>query len=129
MVKRTTYSCGLEAAFEVIGGKWKVIILWRLHPEPRRFGELKRLVVGITEKMLIQQLRDMEADGLICRKAYPEIPPRVEYSLTAMGTSLKELLPPLCDWGTKYLKRISERHLCKEPADKAVSSGRKKARV
>ncbi len=118
-MKRTSYSCGLEAAFDVIGGKWKVIILWRLHPGPKRFGELKRLVAGISEKMLIQQLKEMEADGLVCRKAFPEIPPRVEYSLTPMGISLKDLLPPLCEWGTKHIKQIGKRYLRKKSLTKA----------
>lgn len=113
-MKRAKYSCGLEAAFDVIGGKWKLLIMWQLHPEPKRFGELKRLVVGVTEKMLIQQLREMEADGLVHREAYPEIPPRVTYSLTPMGLSLKELLPPLCEWGTRHMKRIGQRHLQQE---------------
>ncbi|WP_020475096.1 winged helix-turn-helix transcriptional regulator [Zavarzinella formosa] len=124
-MKRTTYSCGLEAAFDVIGGKWKVVILWMLHPEPKRFGELKRLVVGITEKVLIQQLKDMETDGLIVRKAYPEIPPKVEYSLTPMGMSLKELLGPLCEWGTKHIKQIGDQHLCQEASsdEKTPSNG------
>jgi DNA-binding HxlR family transcriptional regulator len=123
-MKRTAYSCGLEAAFDVIGGKWKVLILWQLHAEPRRFGELKRLVAGVTEKMLIQQLREMEADDLIRRKAYPEIPPRVEYSLTPTGEGLKEALTPLCLWGSKHMKRIGERHLRKEPAAEAAPKKR-----
>ncbi len=111
---RAVYSCGLEATFDVIGGKWKCLILWRLHPDARRFGELKRLVTGITEKMLIQQLREMEADGLVRRQAYPEIPPRVEYSLTPMGISLKELLGPLCEWGSKYIEQMGGQHLCED---------------
>ena len=100
------YNCGLEAALDVIGGKWKPLVLWHLQSERRRFGELKRLVVGISEKVLIQQLRELEADGIIYRKAYPEIPPRVEYSLTPFGVSLKEALTPLCRWGTKHMERI-----------------------
>ncbi len=100
------YNCGLEAALEVAGGKWKVLILWRLHPERRRFGELKRLVKGISEKVLIQQLREMEGDGIIHREPFPEIPPRVEYSLTAFGVTLKEALTPLCEWGTRHMERI-----------------------
>jgi DNA-binding HxlR family transcriptional regulator len=115
-MKRARYTCGLEAALDVIGGKWKVLILWQLHPEPRRFGELRRLVPGVTEKMLIQQLREMEADGLVVRKAYPEIPPRVEYSLTEVGVELKAILPPLCAWGTKHIARIAARHLKGEEA-------------
>jgi DNA-binding HxlR family transcriptional regulator len=108
-VREHAYSCGLEAALDVIGGKWKVLILWQLHPDVRRFGELKRLVVGISEKMLIQQLREMEKDGIVRRQAYHEIPPRVEYSLTEFGLSLREALVPLCGWGSKHMKRIGAR--------------------
>jgi DNA-binding HxlR family transcriptional regulator len=104
--KRQVYSCGLEAALDVIGGKWKVLILWPLTPGPRRFGELKRLVPGISEKMLIQQLREMEADGIVARKVFYEIPPRVQYSLTPFGVSLTQALTPLCEWGTTHMKRI-----------------------
>jgi len=109
-VRAQSYSCGLEAALDVIGGKWKVLILWQLGPQPRRFGELRRLVPGISEKMLIQQLREMEADGILSRKAYHEIPPRVEYSLTRFGVSLKEVLTPLCEWGATHMKRIRAAH-------------------
>jgi DNA-binding HxlR family transcriptional regulator len=108
-VREHAYTCGLEAALDVIGGKWKVLILWQLHPDLRRFGELKRLVVGISEKMLIQQLREMEEDGIVRRQAYNEIPPRVEYSLTEFGGSLREALVPLCGWGSKHMKRIEAR--------------------
>ena len=75
---------------------------------PRRFGELRRLVTGISEKMLIQQLREMEADGIVARKDFREIPPRVEYSLTAFGVSLSEALRPLCDWGREHMSRIEK---------------------
>ena len=105
-MRRQTYDCGLEAALDIIGGKWKPIVLWRLAPASRRFGELRRLVTGISEKMLIQQLREMEEDGIVHRKDYREVPPRVEYSLTPLGISLTEALTPLCEWGTKHLKRI-----------------------
>jgi DNA-binding HxlR family transcriptional regulator len=104
--RQETYSCGIEAALEVIGGKWKALILWPLDPTPRRFGELKRLVAGISEKMLIQQLREMEADGIVARKVFHEVPPRVQYSLTPFGLSLKQALTPLCAWGTVHMKRI-----------------------
>ena len=100
------YSCGLGPALEVIGGKWKALILWEIQVEPRRFGELKRLVPGISEKMLIQQLREMEADGLVHREAFHEVPPRVEYSVTALGASLNQALGPLADWGEKHAERI-----------------------
>ncbi|MFO0892769.1 MAG: helix-turn-helix domain-containing protein [Isosphaeraceae bacterium] len=104
------YNCGLEAALDVLGGKWKPLILWNLQSGRRRFGELKRLVAGISEKVLIQQLRELEADGIVHRKAYPEIPPRVEYSLTPFGVSLKEAMTPLCQWGTRHMERIGAIH-------------------
>ena len=107
-MREHAYTCGLEAALDVIGGKWKVLILWHLR-EVRRFGELKRLTVGISEKMLIQQLREMEEDGIVRRQAYNEIPPKVEYSLTEFGVSLREALVPLCGWGSKHMRRISAR--------------------
>jgi DNA-binding HxlR family transcriptional regulator len=87
-----------------------VLILWQLHPQPRRFGELKRLVPGISEKMLIQQLREKEADGIVHRKVYYEVPPKVEYSLTVFGVSLNKVLTPLCEWGSKHMKRIGATH-------------------
>lgn len=105
-----TYGCGLEAALDVVGGKWKVLILWHLRPEKRRFGELKRLVRGVSEKVLIQQLRDMELDGVIHREVYQEIPPRVEYSLTPFGFSVTEALAPLCRWGDKHMEAIGAVH-------------------
>src|SRR5882762_3909951 len=103
---RPIHGCGLEAALAVVGGKWKPIVLWRLAGGSRRFGELRRLVDGISEKMLIQQLREMEADGIVARKDYQEIPPRVEYALTEFGVSLAEALRPLCDWGREHMERI-----------------------
>lgn len=104
--QKRPYVCGIDAAIDVVGGKWKVLILWALHGETRRFAELRRGVEGITEKVLIQQLREMEADGLVRRKAYPEVPPRVEYSLTPFGVSLNTALEPLGAWGRRHLKRI-----------------------
>ena len=103
--KVVEYACGLEAALDVIGGRWKVLILWDLDT-PRRFGELKRIVTGISEKMLIQQLRELEADGVVRRKVFHEVPPRVEYSLTEFGVSLRRVLGPLCKWGTTHMERI-----------------------
>jgi DNA-binding HxlR family transcriptional regulator len=108
-MKSQGYGCGLEAALDVIGGKWKVLVLWHLAPKPRRFGELRRAVDGISEKMLIQQLREMERDGIVARKDFHEVPPRVEYSVTMFGVSLMEALRPLCDWGSKHMKRIEAR--------------------
>lgn len=105
-VKKKTYSCGLEASLAIIGGKWKCLILWGLGQNARRFGELRRIVVGISEKMLIQELKEMELDGIVKRTDFHEVPPRVEYSLTRFGVELQEVLRPLCDWGTKHMRRI-----------------------
>lgn len=98
-MERTVGRCGLETTLDMIGGKWKPIILWRLAAGPQRFGELRRQVAGVSEKMLAQQLREMAADGLVSRRDYAEVPPRVEYTLTDLGVSLSEALRPLCEWG------------------------------
>ncbi len=107
MKRQQPYTCGLGPALDVIGGKWKALILWEVNIQPRRFGELKRLVPGISEKMLIQQLREMEADGIVHRKVFYEVPPHVEYSATALGASLNQALEPLCAWGEEHMQRIS----------------------
>lgn len=105
--RKKTYGCGLEAALAVIGGKWKFIILWTLALQgPKRFGELRRAVAGISEKMLIQELKELELDGIVLRKDFREVPPRVEYSLSPFGAELAEALRPLCDWGTRHINRI-----------------------
>ena len=106
-MRRPIHGCGLEAALAVVGGKWKLFVLWRLAGGARRFGELRRLVEGISEKMLIQQLREMEADGIVARKDFREVPPRVEYALTGFGVSLAEALRPLCEWGREHMARIA----------------------
>ncbi|MGS2616664.1 winged helix-turn-helix transcriptional regulator [Micromonospora sp. LZ34] len=105
-MKKRTYSCGLDAAVDVVGGKWKALILWELHHSPRRFAEVRRGVAGISEKMLIQQLREMEAYGLVHREVYRQVPPKVEYSLTTFGVSLNEALIPLGEWGERHMATI-----------------------
>jgi DNA-binding HxlR family transcriptional regulator len=91
--------CGLDVAFRYIGGKWKPVMLFHLQFGPRRFGELKRLVEGISEKVLIQQLKNLTEDGILVRHDFQEVPPRVEYSITEFGRSLAQALQPLCEWG------------------------------
>jgi DNA-binding HxlR family transcriptional regulator len=103
---RAPFTCGLEAALVVIGGKWKPLILFHLVSGKRRFGELRRLVAGVSEKMLIQQLRELQADGIVERADFKEIPPKVEYSLTPLGRSLAEALHPLCEWGSAHAAAI-----------------------
>ena len=97
------YVCGIDAAMDVIGGKWKVLVLWALHVRPHRFGELRRELPGITEKVLASHLRELEADGIVHREVYDEVPPRVEYSLTPRGVTLNEALEPLGAWGRRYV--------------------------
>lgn len=101
--RKQPYNDGLGPVFAILGGKWKGLILWELHDGPVRFGALKRRIPGISEKMLIQQLREMEADGLVHREMYHQVPPRVDYSLTVLGVSLNDALTPLCEWGKMHL--------------------------
>ena len=90
----------------MIGGKWKALLLWQIHQaQPCRFSELKRLQPEISEKMLIQHLREMEADGVIHREVFHQVPPRVEYSVTSAGAELDHALAPLAEWGKKHLER------------------------
>ena len=100
------YTCGLDAAIAVMGGKWKGLILFALQDGPVRFGELRRSVPGISERMLILQLREMEASGLVHREVYHQVPPKVEYSLTDFGRSLNAALAPLGAWGEEHIERI-----------------------
>jgi DNA-binding HxlR family transcriptional regulator len=101
-----TFTGGLDAALAVIGGKWKPLILFHLAHGTRRYGELRRAVVGVSDKMLIQQLKELHADGITDRVDYKEIPPKVEYSLTAFGTTLAKALAPLCVWGTEHMSEV-----------------------
>ncbi|MBS1873582.1 MAG: helix-turn-helix transcriptional regulator [Acidobacteria bacterium] len=104
--KPKMYNCPVEAALDVMGGKWKPLILWWLHSKgTQRFGELRKLMPAITEKMLSHQLREMERDGIVSRTVYPEVPPKVEYRLTEYGRSLKRSLNALCDWGVAHVAR------------------------
>ncbi len=101
-----TYECGLDAAVDVVGGKWKPLVLWALSEQPRRFGALRRELPGVSEKVLTQQLRELERDGIVRRTVYDQVPPRVEYSLTELGVSLERALAPLGDWGERHLAHI-----------------------
>lgn len=103
-MKREHYTCPLEATIEVIGGKWKLYLLWHLRNGCKRYGELKRTTKGITEKMLIQQLRDLEANGLIKRTFYSEMPLKVEYSLTSHGETFVPILMLLNTWGRNHIE-------------------------
>jgi len=97
------YECPVEAVTDLIGGRWKIVILSRLIDGTRRYGEIKKSIRYISEKMLIQQLKQLEKDGLVERQQYPEVPPRVEYSLSAKGRTLIPLFQYIGDWGREYL--------------------------
>ena len=97
--------CPVAATLEVIGGKWKPLILFHLRARAMRFSELRRVVPQATQKMLTQQLRDLERDGIIHRKVYAVVPPRVDYSLTHYGQTLKPLLALMCAWGSRHRSR------------------------
>lgn len=99
----------VQTTLKVIGGKWKLLILWHLKDGGKRFSELKRLIPEITEKMLIQQLRELEKDAIVNRNVQSDVPPKVEYSFTAYGKSLIPVLKPLCNWGQEHLKRVERR--------------------
>ena len=94
--------CPVETTLSLISNRWKVLILRDLFTGTKRFGELKKSLAGISQKVLTANLKDMEADGLLSRKAYPEVPPRVEYTLTETGASLKPLIGAMFDWGMDY---------------------------
>jgi len=101
--------CPVEITLALLGNKWKVLILRELFKGTRRFGELSRGVPNISQKMLTQQLRQMEEDNLVSRKIYAEVPPRVEYSLTDIGTSLRPILDAMHKWGAKYLMQTGKK--------------------
>ena len=102
MVKKELPVCPVETTLTLIGDKWKVLILRDLLPGTKRFGELKRSIGSVSQKVLTAQLRDMEQSGLVSRKVYAEVPPRVEYSLTELGQSLKPILDAMWSWGEDY---------------------------
>lgn len=95
------FHCAMDVTMNFIGGKWKSVVLWYLRKEKKRFSELRRHIPNITEKMLSLQLKELEADGILSRKVYPEIPPKVEYALTDFGRTLLPVLEEIAKWGRK----------------------------
>lgn len=105
-MENESYQCGVTLTLETIGGKWKGVILWHLLNKTLRFSQLQRRIPKVTQKMLTQQLRELESDHLINRKVYAEVPPRVEYSLTSKGESLAEILTLMCEWGKENVSEF-----------------------
>ncbi|OWK24713.1 HxlR family transcriptional regulator [Rhizobium yanglingense] len=103
--RHTVYgNCPVEAALDIIGGKWKAILLFHILDGTKRFNELGRLLPGLTQRMLTTQLRELEADGVITRTIYPQVPPKVEYSITSFGRTLEPLLRELATWSETHVK-------------------------
>jgi DNA-binding HxlR family transcriptional regulator len=104
-----TFNCEKELTLTIIGGKWKMLIMWHLGKEgTKRFGELKSMMPGITQRMLVSQLRELEEDQIVHRKVYPVVPPKVEYSLTEHGRSLMPILKSMDEWGKNYMETVIE---------------------
>ncbi len=104
---KCSFGCSVEAAIEAIGGKWKGVILYHLSAT-RRFNELRKLMPSVSQRMLTKQLRELEGDGIVQRKVYAEVPPKVEYSLTAFGKTLQPILKELEKWGNEYLDELAK---------------------
>lgn len=105
MTHQTCDKTSVGITLKVVGGKWKLLILWHVANKTSRFSELLKSMEGITQKMLTQQLRELEKDGLVKRKVFPEVPPHVEYSITPYGKTLEPVLDTMSAWGSKHTKR------------------------
>lgn len=98
------YNLGIEATLEILGGKWKALIVCQLMPGPKRTSELERLIPDISQKVLIQQLRELERDGIVGRKNYHQMPPRVEYHVTDYGKTANRIIDVMCSWGRENIR-------------------------
>ena len=122
------FTCGLDATLRVVSGKWKPLILYFLAQDgPTRYGELRRAIRDVSDKMLIQHLKDLEADGLVKRTDYKEVPPRVDYDLTPLGVSLAQALVPLCEWGVENMVEVARLFAQRDPANGGGKGGSIKA--
>jgi DNA-binding HxlR family transcriptional regulator len=111
MMENELEKCAITTTLHALGGKWKIIVLWHLVEKTRRFSEIQHLVQGVTHKMLAQQLRELQAEGLIQRKVYAEVPPRVEYSLTAYGRTLIPILNAMAEWGREHKRNQTDQDI------------------
>ncbi len=112
--KAKTFQCPMELTMSIIGGKYKAIILWHLIDNTLRYNEIQKIIPKATPKMLSQQLKELEADGIINRKMYPVVPPKTEYSLTGLGRSLVPIIQALEKWGEGYFKHLGLPNPCGE---------------
>lgn len=111
-MKQIEFNCPVEATLSLIGGKYKPLILWHLREGALHYMELQRLIPRATPKMLSQQLRDLEKDGMIIREVIPEKPPRTKYSLTAFGESIIPVIDAMCEWGIGYMDELDAQSPC-----------------
>jgi DNA-binding HxlR family transcriptional regulator len=123
-MKKSETNCPAEVTLAVIGGRWKVLILYQLFQGVKRFSELQRALPGITQKMLTQQLRELERDGVVQRTVYPQVPPKVEYRLKPLGETLKPVVNAMCKWGLQQSGRAgcgdgAKGKKCPRPGGKA----------
>ncbi len=106
LTKEELPACPVATTVQIIGSKWKLLIIRNLTSRPWRFNELKKDLEGISQKVLTESLRSMEADGIVTRTVYPEVPPRVEYSLSELGESMRPIIDAMAQWGTNYKKMM-----------------------
>lgn len=120
MPRKTPPQCPVETALAVIGGRWKFLIIYQLFEGKHRFNEMRRAIEGISQRVLAQNLRELERAGVVARKVFPESPPHVEYALTALGQTLEPVLGQLCVWGESYDARLSAPAAVRAPADETT---------
>jgi DNA-binding HxlR family transcriptional regulator len=106
--RNRTEACPIEELMDMIGGRWKVFILWELIQNPRRSSELRKSIPPITQKVFTEQIRDLEESGLVKRTIYPTVPPRVEYEVTELGQSLREILKSMCHWSSENMDKVRD---------------------
>lgn len=118
--KCTQYNCPVDVTLDMIGGKYKSLILWHLIDAKLRFSELRKLITQATPKMLTQQLRELEEDGLVIRTVYPVVPPKVEYELSDLGKSIKPILTTMYNWGADYMTENGLKISCSMTAPQSI---------
>jgi DNA-binding HxlR family transcriptional regulator len=106
--RNRTEACPIEELMDILSGRWKVFILWELIQGPRRSGELRKSIPPITQKVFVEQLRDLEDNGLVKRTVFPTVPPRVEYEATPLGHSLRDILKGMCHWSSENIEKVRE---------------------
>ncbi|MBV8099057.1 MAG: helix-turn-helix transcriptional regulator [Verrucomicrobia bacterium] len=106
--RNRTDACPIEELMDILGGRWKVFILWELIQKPRRSTELRKSIPPISQKVFVEQLRDLEDCGLVKRTVFPTVPPRVQYEATALGQSLREILKSMCHWSSENIEKVRE---------------------